>query len=245
MTSSDRALIAYFEVRVPPKPNAVSICTPCPGMAVPPDFDAKGYLTPPDNYITSCDVNGQDTPTSITYILPPPPPEKWIASFHGVHLQSMPVPLTARGDGGGKYSIAITVSTTAPPPGDCCIGLTAGPEADYEQQASGSEPTVKIEAIRVKRRAPAQPGGYALRLELRGTDKADFTVGGTLPAQEEPVQECVAKSVAGEYRAKQVVNERQEWYAVFQNVPPGNYDLTAKTGAGVTDRVSIQVTATK
>jgi hypothetical protein len=242
MASSDRDLIAYFEVAVPPKPQDVGICTPCPVADMRPDFDATGYLILPDTTVT-CDLNhGEKT-------VPPPPISYragttktwWTAEFRGVKLHPTPVPFTATGNRGGGYSIAITVSTTAPtPPADCCIGLTAGPEADYEQPASASEPTVKIEAIRVKRRVPAQHGGYALRLELRGTHKADFTVGGTLAAQEEPVQECVA----GEYRAK-VVNEGQEWYAVFQNVQPGNYDLTARTKAEVTDQVRIQITATK
>src|SRR5215468_10995237 len=187
MTSSNRDLIEYFEVEVPPKPNAVNICSPCAGSAVPPNFDAKGVLTPPDNTILSCDVNnGQDNAYSITVISGNP--KKWIAKFAGVHLHATPVPLTAKGDGGGKYTVMITVSASAPPPADCCIGVSADIEADYKQQASGSKPTGTIQAIRVKRRNPKQRDGYALRLELRGTGKADFTVGGRLAAQEEPVQ---------------------------------------------------------
>jgi hypothetical protein len=244
MASSDRDLITHFDVPIPP--DLVNICTPATGTAVKPDFDAKGELTSPDNNITSCDVNSGEKP------VPPPPisytigtPKQWTASFTGVNLHATPVPLTAQGDGGGKYCVMITVSATAPAPAPApspanCVGVSNCSPAVSEQQTSGSEPTVIIRSISVKRRDPAEPGGYALRLEYRGTAKAAFTVGGKLPAPEEPVQECVA----GEHRAK-VVNEGQDWYAVFQNVRPGDYLLIARTKSKVTDQVRIQIAATK
>ena len=220
-------------------PDIVTICTPAPGTPVPPTFDADGTLEDPDTDLQSCDVGGWPM-SGKTVNLP-----DWTASFMNVPASATPVQLTARGNQGGIDCVMITVSN--PPPGapgagtDVCISVQATdavPQAALERQQN---PELKrrdmLRHLRVKRRVPARPGGYALRLEFRGTGKARFIVGGTLATPGDLVEKCFA----GPHQAQRILNKDGEWQAVFENVLPGAHVLEVETRTGVKDQAPILI----
>jgi hypothetical protein len=104
-----------------------------------------------------------------------------------------------------------------------------------------------IQRLRLERQDPTGPDDFALQLEFRGAETADFIVGGTLPGSGGKVIECRA----GNHLAEPI-HEDGKWHAVFKGVAPGDYLLTVKavpaTNAGldmVTDQVRIRITTTK
>jgi hypothetical protein len=254
MTTPDQVLIKHFSTPVPrpgpgPGPEMVRICTPAPGTNVPTAFDATGTLTAPDTNIQSCDVDETYAGFQLC-------PAQWIevtggnwtAHFAGLNdTGGIQVPLTARGNGGGGDRVWITVSN--PPPGspgtgtDFCISVGATdavPQAALvQQQDLVPVRRYMIQHLRVKRRNPTRPGGYALRLEFRGTRKASFIVGGTLATPGDLVEKCFA----GEHPAQRILNKDGEWQAVFENVLPGAHVLTVGTKAGVKDQAPILIEA--
>jgi hypothetical protein len=172
----------------------------------------------------------------------------WTASFMNVPASATPVQLTARGNQGGIDCVMITVSN--PPPGapgngtDVCISVqpsdTCRQAALVQQQAPVLERRHMIQYLRFKRRDPARPDGYSLRLELQGAGKAHFIVGGTLVTPGDLVEKCSV----GEHLAQRILNKDGEWQAVFENALPGAHVLTVGTEAGVIDQVRILIKAT-
>ena len=247
MAAPDRP-IGYFSVPVPqhvprpPHPERVTICSPAPGANVPPNFQANGVLEDPDTDLQSCDVGGKQA-DSTTVSFP-----NWTASFTNVLPTTTPVPLTAVGNHNGIDCVLITVSI--PPPGSAgtgtaCIQVdptgTCRQAAPVQQQAPVPERRNMLRHLRVERRDPTHAGGYALRLEFRGTGKARFIVGGTLATPDDLVENVFA----GEHQAERIVNKGGEWQAVFENVLPGAHVLKVKTKAGVTDQAPILIEATE
>jgi hypothetical protein len=179
----------------------------------------------------------------------------WTAFFTNVPVSNgQQVPLTATGNHGGSMTVEITVSN--PPPGapgtgtDVCIQVDSTDTTDVCNQV---EPTntfrqaapvpgwryTMIQHLRVKRRNPIRPGGYALRLEFRGTSKASFIVGGMLATPGDHVEMCSA----GPHQAVRILNKEREWQAVLEDVLPGAHVLRVKTKAGVADQVPILIEA--
>jgi hypothetical protein len=172
---------------------------------------------PPDSNIVSCDVNALNA-TSITN----DGIGNWTAAFDNVPVSAPDtVPLTVTGDHGGRCRISITVG--GPALGTSCIVLEGKP---------GLKPEYMLR-IWVKRQDPPEPGGFALQLKFKGTPRAEFLVGGKLPTA---ITECHV----GLHKAA-IVKQGEEWYAPFQNVPPGDYDLTARAGLRVIDQVRIRI----
>jgi hypothetical protein len=248
MTASDQPLIGYFSAPVPRHghghlPERVKICHPADGANVPTDFQADGALQGTDTDLASCDVNKQ--PASSTTVTFP----KWTASFTAVPVSATPVPLTAKGNNGGIDVVMITVGAPAPGVADpapvLCIQMTpAGTSSEAalgQKQATSPEQRNMLRHLRVKRRDPAQPDGFALRLEFRGAAKANFIVGGKLSAPGDRIEKCFA----GTYQADPIVHEGGEWQAAFTNVQPGDYVLTVETKAAVTDQARILIEATE
>jgi hypothetical protein len=144
----------------------------------------------------------------------------------------------------------ITVSA-APTPGvtdsgpNICIQMTpAGTSSEAalgQKQATSPEQRNMLRHLRVKRREPTQPGGYALRLEFRGAAMANFIVGGKLSTPGDRIEKCFA----GTYQADPIAHEGGEWQATFTNVQPGDYVLTVETKAAVTDQARILIEATE
>jgi hypothetical protein len=122
---------------------------------------------------------------------------------------------------------------------DVCIEVdpTCPQAALAQQQAPVPERKNMIRHLRVKRRDPTRPGGYALRLEFQGTGKARFIVGGTLATPGDLVATCSA----GVHPAHRILTKDGEWQAAFENVPRGDHVLTVKTQAGGTDQVHILI----
>jgi hypothetical protein len=220
-------------------PERVTICTPATGANVPTDFQADGTLEDPDTDLQSCDVNGKQMDSKVVNF------PYWTAFFTNVPVSVNQVPLTAMGNRGGIDQVWVTVSN--PPPGapgagtDVCISVQATdavPQAALERQQN---PELKrrdmLRHLRVKRRVPARPGGYALRLEFRGTGKARFIVGGTLATPGDLVEKCFA----GPHQAQRILNKDGEWQAVFENVLPGAHVLEVETRTGVKDQAPILI----
>ena len=121
-------------------------------------------------------------------------------------------------------------------PAGTCTGPALG------QGTTGFTRKAMLRTITVKRRDPPEPDGFAFQLEFRGTDKADFHVGGKLLDRTKLVEECYV----GQLKAHSIVNQPDgEWYAVLKNVPPGVYVVTTRSGAIVTDQFRVRIAASK
>ena len=196
-----------------------------------------------DTYLKSCDVNKFPSAPPITDAN-----KNWTATFTGVPASNGQVPLTATGDMGGCDRVWITVSASPPPAapvgaaGDgSCIKLNQADTCSVVP-AGGLKRLPMLKTIMVQRRNPRDPDGFALQLKFQGTAKApEFRVGGQFLVAEDKIKDCSV----GHHKPKKIVNQPDgRWYAVFEDVPPSDYDLTATANSGATDTVRVRIEAT-
>jgi hypothetical protein len=231
MTKSGK-LIKFFSAPVPHRrftPFSVKITKPAPGP-VAPTFDASGTLTAPDTILQSC-VCGATAASSISTT-----GTKWGAHFMNVPVNPNPVKLTAKGNMGGLDFVMVTVAAVG---GSKSIELkpATAPNGARRRQTASAADAFLIQTLRVRRRNPGTPNGFALSLEFRGVPQASFGVDIRLPDPEDKVSQCLL----GKQSPDSLFNRKKAWLASFSQVPPGSYVLQVRTAKGREDQVRIEV----